>query len=145
MTNQGKCDAAPSKYTLNQRKDAILMQNQSRPTAKALLLETISKSAPVISQAFTINPGKSFSRKRKLGLEETLRLIISMGGTTIDSELRRYFRSDRHAMPSSSAFIQRRDRILPDAMHLVMSAFNDALPTRHMYQGLLEIGENSQI
>ena len=55
-------------------------------TVKETLSSLISEIAenPML---YVKNPGKDFTRKRKLPLEEVMHLLISMGGNSISKEL----------------------------------------------------------
>lgn len=72
---------------------------------------------------FVKNPGKDFTRDRKLSLELMLRMIIGMKGGSIGREL---FDYDKAIDATSSAFIQQRDKILPEMLEYIFHQFNDA-------------------
>lgn len=102
-------------------------------TVKSKLLEQISELADY-SWLFSHNPDSDFSRKRKLDFEDTVRLIISMEGSSMNHELLKYFNFDGNT-PSSSAFNQQRSKILPEAFDFLFHEFNNAFPLESTYRG----------
>lgn len=111
------------------------MANDVTCTMKHLLLQTIHHSAPTITQVFTKNPGKNFSRERKLGLEKLIRLLILMGGSSVDNELLSYYNFDPQKIISKSGLIQQRDKLLPDAMLFLLTEYNHLLPVKNKFKG----------
>ncbi len=73
---------------------------------------------------FARDPGRDFTRDRKLSLEKLLWLLICMGGQSIGSELRKYF-TVKDELMTRSAFVQQRNKLLPDAMLFLLHEFND--------------------
>ena len=59
---------------------------------------------------FVKNPKSDFTRKRKLPFCTTLKILLSMGGKSISSELLEYFDYSVDTA-TASAFIQQRDKI----------------------------------
>lgn len=59
---------------------------------------------------FVQNPGKDFTRKRKLDFATMMTLLLSMNGGSISSELMKFFGFDSNIV-SSSAFVQQRKKI----------------------------------
>ena len=78
------------------------------------------------------NPGKDFTRDRKLPLKLMLRILIGMQGGTIWRELNDY---DNKINVSSSAFIQQRDKILPEMLEHIFRQFNQRLNLDRRYRG----------
>lgn len=76
--------------------------------------------------AFVKNPEKDFTRNRKLDFGETIRILLSMGGKALGVELLEYFSYDPETI-TPSAFIQRRDKILPDAMEVLFHMFTHTI------------------
>lgn len=83
---------------------------------------------------YCLNPDKDFTRNRKLPFEEMLRLIIMMEGGSIKKELLSYFDYDLDTV-TSSAFIQQRSKIKPEAFEQIFHSFNNACPTENLYKG----------
>lgn len=71
---------------------------------------------------FVKNPGKDFSRNRKLPFETVVQFLISMGGNSIYKELleTQGYNFDN---VTASAFIQQRDKILPYAFEFLLHEF----------------------
>ena len=79
-----------------------------------------------ICWAFVKNPEKDFTRNRKLDFGETIRILLSMGGKSLGVELLEYFLYDPETV-TPSAFIQRRDKILPDVMEVLFHMFTHTI------------------
>jgi hypothetical protein len=80
------------------------------------------------------NPRIDFSRNRKLSFAETFKIILSMGGNTLDTELLNHFRFDCR-LPTSSAFVQSRSKILPTAFINVFHQFNKKIDSSKHFNG----------
>lgn len=94
-------------------------------------INTICKS----SQKFTKNPGKDFTRNRKISFRDIFVLLLCQEGGSITAELFRYFRlADNTA--SASAFVQQRDKILPEAFLRLFYRFTDSACPKILYKGL---------
>lgn len=79
---------------------------------------------------FVKNPGKDFSRERKLGFVQMIRLCICMESGCICHELLKYFFFNPDESPSASAFIQQRAKLLPDTFYHLLRQFNIQFPTK---------------
>lgn len=103
------------------------MSSVSRNVKKRLdtAISEISKTP----EKFVKNPQKDFTRNRKLSLETTIRVILSMGGNSLPAELLDYFEYSAET-PTSSAFIQARHKILPSAFQTIFRKF--ILPAKHV-------------
>ena len=86
------------------------------------------------SLLFSKHPGKDFSRTRKLDFETTIRLLLSMESGSIKKELLKYFRYDVN-VPSASAFIQQRNKLIPEALEFLFHEFNACFPCEKTYHG----------
>ena len=73
---------------------------------------------------FVTHPGKDFTRDRKLPLATMLKIIIGMNGGSIKRELYDY---DKSVSVTSSAFVQQRDKILPEMFQYIFRQFTDKL------------------
>ena len=69
------------------------------------------------------NPGKDFTRNRKLGFNKLIHLMLGMRGNSISKELYDYFKNED--LMTSSAFVQQRDKLLPDAFEYLLHKFNE--------------------
>jgi ribosomal protein S18 len=79
------------------------------------------------------NPGKDFTRKRKLYLKKMLQLLISMGGNSINKELLESTDYDVNTA-TSSAFVQQRDKILPRAFEYLLHKFTQSYSNIKKYR-----------
>ena len=70
-----------------------------------------------------VDPDRHFTRDRKLPLFEVIRCIISMGGNSTKHELLDILGYSPNTA-TSSAFIQQREKLKPEALKMVMDAFN---------------------
>ena len=82
---------------------------------------------------FAKNPDTDFSRNRKLGFEDLMRFLVSMGSGTTAHELLKYFDFDPNTI-SNSAFLQQRAKLLPDTLPYLMRRFNERFPLK-TYRG----------
>ena len=99
--------------------------------AKAILDGIISEICADPS-LFVEHPGKDFTRNRKLPLSTMLRIMISMGGASIKKEIYKYNPS---ILVTSSAFVQQRDKILPDIFGFILRLFTDKIVPNNNYRG----------
>ena len=97
---------------------------RSPETVKSSLLGIVSDMSKDIS-SFVRNPATDFTRDRKLNFKNTVSLILSMGGQSLNSELIDYFQYVEPQIPTASALIQQSDKLLPDALSYIFHHFND--------------------
>ena len=83
---------------------------------------------------FVKNPERDFTRKRKLPFEEVITTIVSMGGNSINKEILEAYDYDAHTA-TSSAFIQRRDKIKPFAFEHLFHSFTGSFENLALYKG----------
>lgn len=88
---------------------------------KKRLLALINEMAEC-PELFVKQPGKDFTRTRKIDFAEMMKLILAMGGNSIGNELMEYFSYDVNTA-STSAFTQQRNKILPIAFQFLMHKF----------------------
>ena len=86
------------------------------------------------SQMFVKNPGKDFTRKRKLPFKQVLKSVLSMTGKSIRGELMDYFNMST-SMPTVSAFIQQRNKIDYRAFETLFHTFTDSIDEQNLYKG----------
>jgi hypothetical protein len=83
---------------------------------------------------YVTNPQKDFVRERKLPFQKMAGLLIAMGAKSIGREL-----IEAHVLggdvPSASAFVQQRAKILPAALKRIFLDFAAKVPARRLYQG----------
>jgi hypothetical protein len=87
-----------------------------------------------LSWLYVKNPGKDFTRNRKLPFETVIEILLSMGGGTLNQELYEFFNYDVNTA-SSSAFVQQRDKILPEALKLLHHEFTHSFLGDKTYNG----------
>ena len=73
-------------------------------------------------QLFSNDPQKDFTRKRKLSFEKVMKAILCMGGGSIANEMMDLF-GFREDLATTSAFVQQRAKILPDAFESLFNLF----------------------
>jgi len=86
------------------------------------------------SWLFVNNPDKDFTRKRKLDFKEMLNILLSMGGNSLKLERMKYF-SYEEETATSSAFVQQRDKILPEALEFLFHEFTSSSVNPNYYDG----------
>lgn len=96
-------------------------------------LENILTDMQQYSWLYVNNPEKDFTRNRKLTFKETLKILLSMGGNSLNIELMKYFSYD-HESATCSAFVQQRKKILPEAFEYLFNQFTSlALNPKYYY------------
>lgn len=80
------------------------------------------------------NPFSDFVRNRKLSFEQTMKIILSMGGDNLRSEILSHF-GFRPETASTSAFCQQRAKIKADAFETLFYKFNDSLDSPRSFKG----------
>ena len=84
---------------------------------------------------FSKNPGKDFSRNRKLPFRTVISLLLSMEGGTLKTELLDFFGCSAEAA-SSSAFVQQRKKINQEALPSLFRTFVRKADAIKTYKGL---------
>lgn len=79
---------------------------------------------------FVRNPGKDFSRDRKLGFIQLIHFFLCMESGCISHELLKYFYFLPDDVPTASAFIQQRAKLLPEAFRHILRQFNLQFPAK---------------
>lgn len=92
---------------------------------KKLLLSEIEAVANK-SDGYCYDPKRDFSRMRKLSFETVIKSIIGMESKSLTNELIDIFKASPD-MPSSSAFVQQRSKIKPEALKAVFDGFTDKI------------------
>lgn len=80
------------------------------------------------------NPTVDFSRNRKLNFNQLLKTIIFMAGKPIKEELYDYFDYSVN-VATSSAFVQARDKLLPNAFQELFYLLNNEFQCVNKYKG----------
>jgi hypothetical protein len=97
-------------------------------------LLSIIKEMSASPGLFVKAPGRDFTRKRKLSFETMLRLLVGMGGGSLQAELLEH---SGYAVDTatSSAFIQQRDKLLPVALEFMLHEFTLSFSDMRRYRG----------
>ena len=108
------------------------MKNPSKAVKTQLM--SIIREMTSNSDLFVKEPGRDFSRERKLSFEKMLRLLLVMGGGSLQTEL---YKHEGYAVntATSSAFIQQRDKIQPLAFEYILHEFTPASAKAKRYKG----------
>ena len=96
----------------------------SHTKIKSLLTAAIDSVAASVAN-YVENPGKDFTRSRKLPVNKLISFLIAEGSSTTKNELLDYFGMN-HQLPSSSAFFQQRDKLKPEALKKVFDLFSES-------------------
>lgn len=83
---------------------------------------------------FVADPSRDFARKRTLPLERMLRIILGMGGNSLQKEISDYFEGSKE-FATKSAFVQQRSKIKPEALKYMLHQFNHACHDSRTYMG----------
>ena len=102
----------------------------SFPQKAKSALRAIVDAMALNSAQFVKNPEKDFTRDRKLGFVQLLRFFLCMGCGCINHELLKYFYFLPEDVPSASAFIQQRAKLLPEAFYHILRQFNLRFPSK---------------
>ncbi|MGL5417035.1 MAG: IS4 family transposase [Clostridium sp.] len=97
-------------------------------------LKNLLKDMSNANEDFVKNPSKDFVRNRKLTFEKTMTLILSMGGGSIKKELLDFSGYDIET-PTTSAFIQQRNKILPSAFEHLFKEFTSSFDKHKLFKG----------
>lgn len=101
-------------------------------SVKAMLFAAINELAAV-PEKYALNPGKDFSRERKLGFCTLLHMLLTMEADSIKEELYRYFGRSTNA-PSKAAFYKQRKKIKVDAFRSLLISFTQKC-RKHLFKG----------
>ena len=87
---------------------------------KRILLSEIELLSNNVT-SYIRNPGRDFSRNRKLSFSTIIKSIIGMESKSLTNELIDIFNiSD---LPSASAFVQQRQKVKPEAFKAIFDGF----------------------
>ena len=92
---------------------------------KELLLSEIQAITEKVDE-YCVEPGKNFIRKRKLSFETVVKTIISMESKSLSNEIIDAFDAEPD-LPSTSAFVQQRCKIKPDAFKAIFDGFTSKI------------------
>lgn len=96
---------------------------------------------------FVEHPEKDFTRKSKIGFRNAVLFLLSSGAKSLQNELLDFFSPDAD-VPSSSAFVQCREKIIPEAFSFLLDEFTSRccqVNTYRNYRLLAADGSDIQI
>ena len=93
-------------------------------------IQGVSKNAWLFFAA----PEKDFTRNRKLSFETMVKTLLCMEGGSLTNELMKRF-GCRTDIASTSAFVQQRGKILPEAFETIFRMFVDGSDPSRLYNG----------
>lgn len=80
------------------------------------------------------NPGKDFTRERKLSFEKVITSLLGMGGGSLANELMDHFGCNANLV-TVSAFVQQRNKLLPSALETLFHLFVEKAERSALYEG----------
>ena len=83
---------------------------------------------------FCVHPEKNFTRNRKISFVSTIKSILAFGGGTLTNELLKLNKFSVDT-PTSSAFVQQRDKITPEAFSTLFTMMNLTFDQDIRYKG----------
>ena len=102
-------------------------------TAKTLLHQSI-KALTDCKDYFTKKPLKDFSRPGKLPFEPMIQSILCMGAGSLSNEMMDFFGYGEE-LATTSAFVQKRAKILPEAFEYLFAHFTKKFEESITYRG----------
>lgn len=97
------------------------MKNQFIKTLQQILNQCV-EDLDSAKSLFLTAPEKDFSRNRKISFQDAVNAVMQFSGKSLQNEVLDYF-GHTSVTPSSSAFIQQRDKILPAAFQFLFHLF----------------------
>ena len=76
------------------------------------------------SRFFVKNPISDFTKTKKISFKQCISTILGFGGASLTNELIRFYNYDAN-IPTSSAFVQQRSKILPETFETLFHIFNE--------------------
>lgn len=85
-------------------------------------------------ELYAKKPERDFTRNRKLNFNETVKLILSMRGNSLNNELYDYYNEHKVSL-TASGFVQQRDKIKYECFEKVFHKFNSVCKDSKLYYG----------
>lgn len=85
-------------------------------------------SVTAVPEQFAVNPGKDFSRQRKIQPDVLISFLVSKGSSSARVEMLDFWNLEPE-LPSLSALNQQRAKLKPEALKAVLAAFNSSVST----------------
>ena len=98
---------------------------------KSLFLASINDLA-ADPEKYAVQPGKDFTRNRKMGFRDFLLLFLTMEADSIKEELYRYFGRVKE-VPSKAAFYKQRRKLKSDALRHLLILFEQKCKKKLFY------------
>ena len=92
------------------------------------LKDTLKHSIATVTShmdSFVYNPGRDYSRIRKLSPDHVISFLISQGASSTKCEFLDFFQMSED-LPSISALNQRRSQMMPEALEAVFHEFTSS-------------------
>ena len=102
-------------------------------SVKKALNDTIREMTE-IKQFFSRRPDKDYTRTRKLTFEKIISAVLAFRAGTLNHELMDFFGLEPSAA-TSSAFIQQRAKIFPEAFEYLFRSFTEKIDENKRYRG----------
>lgn len=99
---------------------------------KMMLMTSINELASDPAK-YAVNPGKDFTRNRKLGFSSLIHMLLTMEADSIKEEIYRYFGRTTDA-PSKAAFYKQRKKLKEDALRSLLISFTKKC-RKHLLKG----------
>lgn len=103
---------------------------------KSMLLATIKEISSNPAK-YARNPGRDFTRNRKIGFKNLIMMLLTMEADCIKEELYRYFGRTTNT-PSKSAFYKQRKKLTENALANLLYMFNKKLEVT-LYNGRYQL------
>ena len=87
-------------------------------------LDKVIRETAECAYLYARNPAKDFTRNRKISFERLVKTLLAIGGNSLNKELYDEFKYDSAGV-TTSAFVQQRDKLLPEGLEALFHAFND--------------------
>lgn len=87
-------------------------------------LDKIITEMETSSSLFCVHPKTDFTRNRKLSFNTLVHFLLGIRGNSLNKELYDYFK-DSESILTTSAFVQQRKKLLPEAMEYLLKEFNN--------------------
>lgn len=86
------------------------------------------------SRFFVKNPISDFTKTKKISFKQCISTILGFGGASLTNELIRFYNYDAN-IPTSSAFVQQRSKILPETFETLFHIFNEKTDIPKLFNG----------
>ena len=106
-----------------------------KPQRAKTLLQGAIRDLNSCKWLFSRNPQADFSRKRKLSFEQMVQAILCMRGGSLANEMMDFF-GIRDDLATTSAFVQRRSKIFPEAFESLFDLFTQSADEDQRYEGM---------